>query len=318
MEWIRDEQFAEQMRSVVEPWLAARRETGFDERVPGEPVYYEHYRADSPKAVVLISHGFTESILKHRESIYYLLQAGFEVWGVDHRGHGRSFRAVENPYVVHTERFDDYVQDLIHLVETRIKPVSGELPLYLYCHSMGGCVGVRLIETRPELFQKAVLSSPMLGLIFGKIPLRLAHVVATLKSRGDKGREPLSPVTALPEETYADSAANSEPRFDWYLAEKHADPKLQTCAASAAWGREAIGACLLAVSKKETAKIRIPILLLQAGDDVWVKNESQDLFASRVPSCTLRRLPGLRHELFFSDTETLKKYWEQIFAFYGE
>ena len=318
MEWIRDEQFAEQMDTVVEPWLAARRETGFDERVPGEPVYFEHYRTDSPKAVVLISHGFTESIRKYAENIYYLVQAGYEVWGVDHRGHGRSFRAVGNPYVVHAERFDDYVQDLLHLVETRVKPASGELPLCLYCHSMGGCVGVRLIETRPELFQKAVLSSPMLGLSFGKIPLRLAYVAATLKSRGAKGREPLSPVTGLPEETYADSAANSEPRFDWYLAKKQADPKLQTCAASAGWGREAIGACLLAVSKRETAKIRIPILLLQAGDDVWVKNESQDLFASRVPSCTLRKLPGLRHELFFSDTETLKKYWEQIFEFYGK
>ena len=95
-----------------------------------------------------------------------------------------------------------------------------------------------------------------------------------------------------------------------YIGKKLADRELQTCAASAGWGREAIGACLLAVSKRETAKIRIPILLFQAGDDVFVKNESQDLFASRVPGCRVQKMPGLRHELFFSDTETLKKYWE--------
>ena len=35
MNWIADEHYAEQMNSVVEPYLAARRETGFDERVPG-------------------------------------------------------------------------------------------------------------------------------------------------------------------------------------------------------------------------------------------------------------------------------------------
>ncbi|MGX8692217.1 MAG: alpha/beta fold hydrolase [Clostridia bacterium] len=316
MQWIHDEQYAEQMASIVEPFLAARRETGFDERVPGEPIYYEHYRSEDPKAVVVVSHGFTESIRKHTENIFYLLQAGYEVWGLDHRGHGRSFRANENPYVVHAERFDDYVQDLLHLVEARIKPTAGELPLYLYCHSMGGCVGVRLIESRPELFQKAVLSSPMLGLSFGKIPLRLAYVVAALKSRGAKGKEPPSPVTGLPEETYEASAANSVPRFNWYIEQKLADRKLQTCAASTAWGREAIGACLRAVSKRETAKIRIPILLFQAGNDTFVKNEAQDEFASCVPSCTLQKMPGLRHELFFSDTETLKQYWGQIFAFY--
>ena len=171
MNWISDDRFAEQMRTEVEPWLAARRETGFDDRVPGQKIYYEHYRADDPRGVVVISHGFTESIRKFPESIYYLLQRGFEVWGVDHRGHGLSFRFNDNPLVVHAERFDDYVRDLQHLTETLVKPASGELPLYLYCHSMGGCIGARLIETSPDLFQKAVLSSPMLGLSFGKIPL---------------------------------------------------------------------------------------------------------------------------------------------------
>lgn len=316
MHWIADENYAERLRGEAEPYLAARRETGFDERVAGQPIYFEHYRADSPRGVVLISHGFTESITKFTESIYYLLQAGFEVWGVDHRGHGRSFRAGGNPFVVHAERFDDYVQDLLHLTETRIKAAAGALPLFLFCHSMGGCVGVRLLESRPELFQKAVLSSPMLGLSFGKIPLRAAYLFAWLKSRGEKAKEPLSPVGAMPEETYEASAANSEPRFRWYYEKKLADPRLQTCAASAGWGREAIGACLKAVSKRETAKIRTPILLFQAGNDAFVKNEAQDLFAARVPGCRLQKMPGLRHELYLSGTETLKDYWKRIFAFY--
>ena len=316
MKWIADEQYAAEMRDIVEPYLAARRETGYDERVKGQPVYFEHYRADSPRGVVVMSHGFTESVKKYAESIYYLLQAGFEVWGFDHRGHGRSYRANSNHLVVHADRFDDYVRDLQHLTETRVRPAAGELPLYLYCHSMGGCVGVRLMETCPTLFRKAVLSSPMLGLGFGKIPVPVAYAVASLRGIGAKGMEPMSPVSAFPVETYEESAANSEPRFRWYYEKKLADPKLQTCAASAGWGREAIRACSVARSKKETAKIQIPVLLFQAGNDAFVKNEAQDEFAARVPSCTLRKLPGLRHELFFSDTETLQKYWGQIFDFY--
>ena len=316
MNWISEDRFEEQMHTEAEPYLAARMETGFDERVPGQKIYYEHFRADSPRGAVVISHGFTESIKKFTESIYYLLQAGYEVWGVDHRGHGRSFRHNDNHLVVHAERFDDYVSDLQHLTETRVKPAAGELPLYLFCHSMGGCVGVRLIETCPTLFEKAVLSSPMLGLGFGKIPVPVAYAIASLKSVGAKGKEPLSPVSAFPKETYEESAANSEPRFRYYFEKKLADPKLQTCAASASWGREAIRACYVARSRRETAKIQIPVLLFQAGNDAFVKNEAQDLFASRVPSCTLRKLPGLRHELYFNDAAGLKAYWEQIIEFY--
>ena len=317
MHWITDESFEETMRADVAPWLEARRETGYDEREAGQPVYYEHYRADARRGVVVISHGFTESITKFAEPIYYLLQAGYEVWGVDHRGHGRSFRANDNPFVVHTDRFEDYVEDLHHLTETLVKPAAGELPLYLYGHSMGGCIGARMIEKYPELFRKAVLSSPMLGLSFGKIPLPVAYAFAGLKSIGDKAKEPLSPVTEFAKETYADSASNSEPRFDWYHQKKLDDQRLQTCAASARWGKEAIAACRRVCSDRETAKIRIPVLLFQAEKDAYVKNEAQDAFAAAAKSCELVKLPGMRHELYVSEGDALRAYWEKILAFYG-
>ncbi len=317
MRWISEENYAEQIRTVAEPYLEARRETGFDERVPGEKIYYEHYRADEPRGVVVISHGFTESVKKFTEPIYYLLQQGCEVWGVDHRGHGRSYRANSNPYVVHADRFEDYVLDLEHLTETLVKPAAGELPLYLYCHSMGGCVGVRLIESFPDLFDRAVLSSPMLGLSFGKIPIGVAYAFACIKSIGEKGKEPLSPVTSMPEERYEDSASNSEPRFERYYQMKLADPLLQTCGGSARWGREAIAACRRAVSGRETAKIRIPVLLFQAEKDSFVKNSSQDDFAAKVPSCTTVKMPGMRHELYMGNDAQQKEYWNRIFEFFS-
>ena len=316
MLWIRDEHYADEMARTAEPYLAARRESGFDERVKGQPVYYEHYRADAPKAVVVISHGFTESLVKFAESIYYLLQAGYEVWGLEHRGHGRSCRLNANPYVVHVDRFEDYVEDLRHLTEEKVKPAAGGLPVYLFCHSMGGCVGAWTIEQYPELFEKAVLSSPMLGLSFGKIPVPVAFAFASLKGRGEKGKEPLSPVTAFPEERYEESAANSEARFRWYYEKKLADPRLQTCAGSTRWGREAIRACRHVTSPKRIAAIRVPVLLFQAEKDSYVRNDAQDAFAARAKTCELVKLPGLRHELYVNEGESLRRYWERIFAFY--
>ena len=315
MRWIPEEQYALTMQNEVEPFLAARRETGFDERVQGQPIYFEHYRADSPRGVVVLSHGFTESVTKFAEPVYYLLQEGFEVWGLDHRGHGRSFRANDNPFVVHAERFTDDVEDLRHLTETRVKPAAGVLPVYLLCHSMGGCIGALTLEQYPELFDKAVLSSPMLGLSFGSIPLWVASLAAALKGIPSRGKAPLSPVTAFPEETYENSASNSPARFQYYYEKKLADKRLQTCAGSTKWGREAIKACRRVTSPGEIAKIRIPVLLFQAEKDVFVVNPSQDAFAARCKSCELVKLPGLCHELYFNSGEGLQRYWEKIFAF---
>jgi lysophospholipase len=318
MHWITEENYAQLMQTEAEPYLAARRESGLDSRVEGEAIYFEHYRADAPKGVIVISHGFTESVAKFTESIYYMLQAGYEVWGFDQRGHGRSFRRNDNPYVVHADRFRDYILDLKHLTETRVKPAAGGLPVYLFCHSMGGCVGALTMERWPELFDKAVLSSPMLGLSFGKLPPHVVYAVMTAQGIPTKGQGPTSPVEAFPEERFEDSAATSEPRFRYYYEKKLADPKLQTCAASTNWVREAIRACSLVRSKLYTAKLQTPVLLFQAGKDTFVKNSAQDVFASRVKGCRLVRVPEARHEIYMSRDEVLFPYWEQVFAFLAE
>ncbi len=315
MNWIAQADYEQRMRAEAEPYLAERRETGFAERVKGEPIYFEHYRADAPKGVIVISHGFTESIEKFTESIYYMLQAGYEVWGLDHRGHGRSFRRNAEPLVVHADRFRDYAEDLKHLTEQYVKPAAAGLPLYLFCHSMGGCVGAWTVEENPGLFEKLVLSSPMLGLSFGKIPLGAVYLIMSVQGLKTKGQGPTSPVKAFPEERFEDSAATAECRFRYYYEKKRANPALQTCAASTNWVREAIKACSFVRSPRQTAKIRIPVLLLQAGHDSFVKNPSQDLFAARVNGCELLRFEDARHEIFMSTDETLFPYWEKIFAF---
>ncbi len=183
---------------------------------------------------------------------------------------------------------------------------------------MGGCVGALTAETHPALFQKLVLSSPMLGLSFGKLPLHAVYAVMTVQGLSSHGLGPTSPVDALPEERFEDSAATSEARFRYYYEKKLQDEALQTCAASTNWVREAIRACSIARSRLQTAKLRIPVLLLQAGKDSFVRNRSQDLFAKWVKGCRLVRIPEARHEIYMSADAVLFPYWEQIFAFLEE
>ena len=316
MRWITEENYAQKMRSEVEPYVAERMESGYDERIPGQKIYYEHYKADAPRGVIVISHGFTESIRKFTESVYYMLQEGFEVWGVDHRGHGRSFRHNENPYVVHIERFEDYVLDLVHLTKTLVKPAAGELPVCLYCHSMGGCIGAWTIESYPDLFDKAVLSSPMLGLSFGKIPVPVVYIGASLKGMGEKRKNSLNPVDSFPAEPdFANSCDSSECRYLYYNAKRQKDLTLQTSDPSINWGKQSVKACARVTSKAQTARIKIPVLLIQAGNDTVVKNASQDLFVSRTNNCEFYKVPGMKHELYMTDSDVLIPYWQKVFAF---
>ena len=236
MRWIRENDYEEVMRTEVEPYVSARKECGIDARVKGQPIYYEHFRTEHPKGIIVISHGFTESIQKFTESIYYMLQAGYEVWGLDHRGHGYSYRSNDNPYVVHTDHFRDYVLDLKHLTEKRVKPAAGKLPVYLYCHSMGGCIGAWTIERWPKLFDKAVLSSPMLGLSFGKVPVPVVYAGAKLKSLQSGKAAPVNPVDAFEAEDFENSCDSSACRYHYYYQKRLADKKLQTRSPSLGWG----------------------------------------------------------------------------------
>jgi lysophospholipase len=314
MNWVREENYEETMKTVVEPFVTSCMESGYFHRLPEENIYYEHFKNTDPKGVIVICHGFTESIKKFYESVYYMLQEGYEVWGLDHRGHGRSLRENDNPYVVHVEHFTDYERDFKYYVEDIVKPSSEGLPVYLYCHSMGGCIGAEIIEDNPYLFDKAVLSSPMLGLNFGRIPVPVVYAAASIIGIGERRKNPFgSDGTFNPEPDFENCACSSECRYNYYFKKTLEDPFIQTCSPSIQWGKQAARACRYVMSKADL--IRIPVLLIQAGEDTLVKNSAEDLFCEWVEGCEKYVVPGMKHELYRTDSPVLIPYWEKIFGF---
>ena len=147
-------------------------------------LYYELYPQETQKGTIVISYGFTESCLKYHELIYYFYLQGYQVAIMDHRGHGKSMREVEDHTIVHIGLFSRYVKDLHRFVKTVVKPMAKDLPLYLYAHSMGGCIGAFYLEQYPEDFAKAVLNAPMLGVNLGGVPSWAARVLCDFKVLG--------------------------------------------------------------------------------------------------------------------------------------
>lgn len=307
----------QRMEEEAEPFLQKVRVSGMIKTTENKGLYYELYPQKNAKGTIVVSYGFTESCLKYHELLYYFYREGYQAAIMDHRGHGRSMREVEDMTVVHIELFSRYVKDLHHFVEKKVKPMADGKPLYLFAHSMGGCIGTFYLEQYPDDFKRAVLTAPMLGVKLGGCPAWAARVLCDMEVFRGKGTERLFTQSAFdPEESFEECSASSEARHAWYMKKRREDENYQTSSGSYYWGKEAINAGEFVVSRKQAEKVKASVLLFQAEHDSLVKPEPQDRFISRIADGRLVFVPGVRHEIYRAPNEVLQPYLEEIFRFY--
>ena len=102
-------------------------------------------------ASVLLVHGVGEHLQRYPHVAAALNRAGFEVGGIDLRGHGLS--AGKRGHIL---SWQDYVED----VQTAAARLRG--PLFLVAHSMGALVALDFLRSDQRV-QAVVLSGPLLG-----------------------------------------------------------------------------------------------------------------------------------------------------------
>lgn len=316
---LREQDYEDVMRRTVEPFLLARRTELRLEREPGRELYCVRYLAEDAVGAVVISHGFTETAEKYEEIIYYFLKQKYHVYMPEHCGHGHSYRLADDLSLVHVDSYRRYADDLLavaHLAQ-RAQP---ELPLFLYGHSMGGGIAAAVLAQRPELFSKAVLSSPMIRPLTGGIPWPLARAAASVLCLAGKAKDYVPGQHAFDgKETFEDSAATCRERFEFYQKKRNAQPLYQMSGASCGWLREA-GRLNSFLRRKGWRQIETPLLIFQAENDGFVSAAEQVRFAEKIKkagrtSAKLIYLPGTRHEIFNSPSQALLKYWRTIFQF---
>ena len=186
---------------------------------------------------------------------------------------------------------------------------------------MGGCVSALFLEKYPEYFCAAVLSSPMLRMTFGSTPqwevklLMLASKVRGWKEELLPGMQHFDP----DKPDFEGSGASSRARFDYQFAMR-VDPSTEGMytmnAATWNWGRAAMKATQDAAGEAE--KITIPVLLCQAGKDVYVDNEGQNEFARKGKHVKLVRFPQSEHEIYASDPESMEQYYKELLWFFDK
>lgn len=98
--------------------------------------YYAWLPETAPKAVLLIVHGYGEHAGRYAHVAEQLVEDGFAVYGIDHRGHGKSdgervfFNSMEQP-----------VEDLRHF-HSQLKKKHEGLAFYMFGHSMGSIISL--------------------------------------------------------------------------------------------------------------------------------------------------------------------------------
>ncbi len=308
---IAEDSYQEQMEQLVEPYLRQRISNG-----TMDGLYYEFYEHPSPKATIVISFGFTESCEKYHELIYYMHREGYQAAVIEHRGHGKSLREVNDLQLVHVEDFSQYVDDLHRFVQTIVRPKAGNLPLYLYAHSMGGCIGTLYLEQHPGVFKKAVLNAPMLGIFIGSTPDLVARFLCRGAITFGKKKKKLFTMKDFdPQEPFANSAGDSPARHNYYQKLRRENSAYRTNCATYNWAYQALRAGKRAIAPKHAAHIQIPVLLFQAANDTFVRAKEQDLFLSRIENGR-KIIVDSRHEINRMTSDRLEAYLAEIFEFY--
>lgn len=107
----------------------------------------------NPKAVVIVVHGISEHIGRYEHVIEFLSKAGYEVYGLDHRSHGRS----EGLPRVHTDSHTRFIDDLKQFYDS-IKAKHPSSKIFILGHSMGSLVSLQFVLAHPNALTGLVVT----------------------------------------------------------------------------------------------------------------------------------------------------------------
>lgn len=318
--YISEDNYDENMKKIVEPYIDSRIESGYVDGDEGVKLYYEKYKIENPKANIVICHGYTESLEKYHEMIYYFMKSGYNVFGVEHRGHGRSGTlGIADKTQIDVKNFNQYVTDFKIFMDTIVIPNNENKKVLLFAHSMGGAIGTKFLEDYPGYFDSAVLNAPMLEIHTGNKPKFIADVIVKLAVLAGKGGEyVLGKEPYTPEYDKDEIGTTSLSRYEYIHNIIVNNEEFQRGGGSYNWTNEAFKATEEIVKEENASKVEIPVLLFQAGQDTYVKPGGQNKFAKGAKNCEIKIIDNSRHEIYLEKDEIQKPYLKDVLNFYNE
>jgi acylglycerol lipase len=126
--------------------------------VRGVRLYWQGHLPDGePRGVLLICHGLGEHSGRYRNVADALLPDGWAVYGLDHRGHGRS-----TGRRAHLDGYPNWLADFDTFRRHVVARHPG-LPVFVLGHSMGGQIALAYALDHPDDLAGLVLSAPAMA-----------------------------------------------------------------------------------------------------------------------------------------------------------
>jgi lysophospholipase len=120
-----------------------------------------------PRAAIVLLHGLGEHSGRYDHVVARLVEEGYAVHALDHRGHGRS----DGPRAL-IENMDNVVADVDTLVD-RVAGNEPSVPVFMLGHSMGGLIALRYALAHRERLAGLILSAALAQLDAVPKPLEL-------------------------------------------------------------------------------------------------------------------------------------------------
>lgn len=317
--FLEEEKFEEEMDSTVLPYLEKHKKEGYFQTEGEIPIRYQTFLTEDAKAVIVISHGFGEFMEKYSEMIYYFLKKGYGVCILEHRGHGGSGRETDNLGKVHVKDMNVYVEDFHNFLKDIVIPVAGGKKLYLFAHSMGGCIGALFLEKYPGYFEKAILNAPMMTFKTTDYPSNVAKVTGKLMCLLGQGNSYVFGQGDFSNEyAFEKSCISSEARYSYYFHMRSENKHYQNSGATFQWLNSAFHGTDDVRKKENLKKISCPVLVFQAEDDQYVTDYGEYYFVNHVEQAKLIYVKGAKHEIFQSGNDIIIPYYNKVFQFYDD
>ncbi|MEN3264568.1 MAG: hypothetical protein V7646_1462 [Pseudonocardia sp.] len=227
--------------------------------------------------VLLLSHGLGEHSGRYGNVVDALVPDGWAVYGVDHRGHGRS-----EGRRAHLVRYDDWLADF-DAFRRQVAARHDGLPVFLLGHSMGGQIALAYALEHQDELRGLVLSAPALA--SNAVPQAAVPVLRALA----KVAPTLRPAGIDPTKISKDPAVVANYRADPLVHHGHPTLGLST----ALFGQ-------FDVLPERARALRIPVLMQYGTLDELVDVSGFRRLESTWGSSdrTVHRYEGLWHEIY--------------------
>lgn len=266
------------------------------------------------RGTVILVQGRAEFIERYGETIAELRRRGFHVLAFDWRGQGGSQRFIGRARKGHVGRLKHYERDLA-LAMAELQKLPG--PHFALAHSMGAALCLDAARHGALPVSRLVALAPMLGLTMVARPNAAERLASVLFWLG-LGRSfvPGGGDTAIATKPFEGNRLTSDPiRYARNAALSAAARHLSIGDPTIAWVRTAFQLMARLNAPSAALEVRVPTLVIAAGQDPVVSTPAIERFAARLKTGSALVLPTSRHEVLMESDAIRAQFWAAFDAF---